>query len=370
MSQQTRTTIQTQIDADIYTNTNNEITGDEVNTSLTNLNESAVNWLSDVESVVNNDPTKVPNSAAVYAVLPGNPVITLSKVAFDALVASNGLRTGYWYLVTSAVDPDPVWSVEWDALVIAETTNTIRAQCFLKAPFYDTEWLKAKTDTDFTNVVLCDTNKQLFTMTATQAASYDGTGGFALGGGVDVVVITNDIYGNAQRYFCKTNSDGTAILNTGRLDSAYVSGMTSPINHVLLFADDTAVPVDPVTVKVSLASGDLTTGTSLGDYDALPRLPSGWLWDGILARYSYVFNSAAYTGLSLFIKSETAALQMFQTKTLDGVTGNYIGRFDEVEDNVNSNQYAPNKKLIIQVNSGTGGNGSINVYITAIACPS
>jgi hypothetical protein len=370
MSQQTRTTIQTQIDADIYTNTNNEITGDEVNTSLTNLNESAVNWLSDVESVVNNDPTKVPNSAAVYAVLPGNPVITLSKVAFDALVASNGLRTGYWYVVTGAYT-DGLWSYVWDMLGICISNNSLDyARTFWRSTTAGTQWLRGAFDYATDTLIFAEVDYESMTIDTTQAAAYDGTGTTAFKGGIEIVVITNDIYGNAQRYFCKTNSDGTAILNTGRLDSAYVSGMTSPINHVLLFADDTAVPVDPVTVKVSLASGDLTTGTSLGDYDALPRLPSGWLWDGILARYSYVFNSAAYTGLSLFIKSETAALQMFQTKTLDGVTGNYIGRFDEVEDIVNSNQYAPNKKLIIQVNSGTGGNGSINVYITAIACPS
>jgi hypothetical protein len=308
MAQQTRTAIQTQIDADIYTNTNNEITGDEVNTSLTNLNDSAVNWLSDVESVVNNDPTKVPNSAAVYAALAGvgsAPVITVTKAAFDALVLANDLRAGYWYLVTGAVSADPIWASEWDALVLADTVSSVHAESYLRSVSLQTSWIRIYTDTAFSALLLFETDRRQMVLDATQANTFAPSAAFGFIPSIDIIVSMPDVWGQSRRFVCRLSDDGSTVNNVAVSEKPLNTLSTNVNNFVLDFANNIAIPTGDISFRLSLSSANILAG---GQH-AIPELPAppmGYYWKVLDADLRYTFNTTPYSNCEIQIISDGA----------------------------------------------------------------
>jgi hypothetical protein len=305
----------------------------------------------------------------VYAVLPGNPVITLSKVAFDALVASNGLRTGYWYVVTGAYT-DGLWSYVWDMLGICISNNSLDyARTFWRSTTAGTQWLRGAFDYATDTLIFAEVDYESMTIDTTQAAAYDGTGTTAFKGGIEIVVITNDIYGNAQRYFCKTNSDGTAILNTGSLDSAYVSGITSPINHVLLFANDVAVPVDDVNFKVELTDADLLAGGAFS-IDQCPTIPiAGGYWIVQDAALLYTYNSSAYDNLDFWIEtngSPNAPQMWIQAVVMTSMTTDANVLFLKRSAQADEKSVEQTRGLQVRINTPSNvGDGSAVIFGTA-----
>lgn len=92
MTQISRAALQTLINSTIYTNLTNDITGDDVNDVCTDINDSSVNWVTDVENTLTNTSTKVPTSAAIAALIgtsaaikvPQNYSVTLSAADLAA----------------------------------------------------------------------------------------------------------------------------------------------------------------------------------------------------------------------------------------------------------------------------------------------
>jgi len=362
MAQQTRTTIQTQIDADIYTNTNNEITGDDVNTSLTNLNDSAVNWLSDVESVVNNDPTKVPNSAAVYAALSGVNVVT--RAAFDALVAGSSLKVNYWYLVRGAFT-DNIWSYGWDALVLADSTNTIRDKAFgypRIGAVQSCPWVPLLVNIDFTSNVICNCDDVNFNLNGAIITTYTPGGVLTFADNITVNIEADAIDGTAAIVKCTTK--GNAPHELGYVTTESYNGNYSMGACVVNFAIDRLIPTAPVTAYLQLSAADLAAG---GMFDLLPKLPTGWYWSPLSGQYQYVHQTTAYTGLRLLIKCENGTRQIMQSRVFDGATQSWVGSFAFVDDLVDTNQFLTADKLVCDVVAGTGGDAVVDVWVTAQA---
>lgn len=92
MTQISRAALQTLINSTIYTNVTNDISGDDVNDVCTDINDSSVNWVTDVENTLTNTSTKVPTSAAIATIIgtsaalkvPQNYSVTLSAADLAA----------------------------------------------------------------------------------------------------------------------------------------------------------------------------------------------------------------------------------------------------------------------------------------------
>lgn len=349
MTQISRAALQTLINSTIYTNVTNDITGDDVNDVCTDINDSAVNWVTDVENTLTNSSTKIPTSAAVWA---NKPIISVNNSTWNSLVTSNQLRVGYAYLVDTGYN-DPIWSYSWTALVIAASGNTIHPISWAISQGFVNEFVKINTVADFNSWQFLETCGQNMTLSAAQASAYNIAASSTIAGNTRVIVSITDYLGNPRYVETTTRPAGDGIVGNGSSQGVF---------YAMNFAGDLAVPMTPITVKQSLTSADLLAG---GDFQLLPSV-NNYFWTVHNAQFFYTFNTAAYTGLGLKVRVDTATRELMKSKTtFNSSTTDSTGQFEFVDDTADATQYVTNDELMLEVVAGTGGDGTMDVYVTA-----
>lgn len=350
MTQISRAALQTLINSTIYTNLTNDITGDDVNDVCTDINDSSVNWVTDVENTLTNTSTKIPTSAAVWA---NKPIISVNNSTWNSLVTSNQLRVGYAYLVDTGYN-DPIWSYSWTALVIAASGNTIHPISWAISQGFVNEFVKINTVADFNSWQFLETCGQNMTLSAAQASAYNIAANSTIAGNTRVFVSITDYLGNTREVETTTNLAGDGIITQGSSQGVF---------YAMNFASDLAVPMTPITVKKSLTSANLLAG---GDFQLLPRV-NNYFWTVNNAQFFYTFDSSAYTGLGLKVRVDSATREIMISKTTFNLsTTDSTGQFEFVTDIADETQYVTNDELMLEVVAGTGGDGTMDVYVTAM----
>jgi hypothetical protein len=326
------------------------------------LNDSLVNWVDDAEDVLTNSVNKVPKSAAVYAALAGVNVVT--RAAFDALVAGNSLQTDRWYLVRGAFT-DNIWTYGWDALVLADSTNTIRDKAFgypRIGAIQSCPWVTLLVNIDFTANVICNCDDVNFNLNGTIVSGYTVGGVLTFADNINVNIEATALDGTTAIVKCTTK--GNSPHELGYVTTESYNGDYSMGACVVDFSNDALVPTAPVTAYLQLSAADLAAG---GMFDLLPKLPAGWYWSPLSGQYQYIHQTTAYTGLRLLIKCENGTRPIMESKNFDGATQSWVGSFNLVDDHIDSNQFVTADKLVCDVDAGTGGDATADVWVTAQA---
>lgn len=308
MPQTNRTTLQALIDATIYTNNTNDITGDEVNQVCTDLNDSNVNWVADVETTLTNSNTKVPTSAAVLA---NRPIIIIVDAAtFNALRTSSQLRIGYTYIIASGFT-DAIWGYVWGVMCYATGTSTIS----------DNGWAARATTTpvgpwvsitipnnDLTDIVFNECVGADMVLTAAQADTYNTNGMPLIRANTPVFVEVTELIGNAVALFStKLTQNGGAINDTGFYADAGGSLESKASSYLLDFANDLAIPRGPIYTLVSI---DPLVATPV---DVLPAPPGPYAWDVTSAMVHYQYNTSGYDAdVEPYLQLNTATQKMWE----------------------------------------------------------
>ena len=365
MAQTSRTALQTLINSTIYTNVTNDITGDEVNDVCTDLNDSAVNWVTDIEQVLTNAANKVPSSAAVFNNAPIKTFLTNAN--YTTARNANQLRPYHWYLVTAAF-ADNIWGYAWGALVMATTNNTILktgyAFIIQSSPTYIGQLIPIQMVDDTLNwgngIYLGNANDEKMVLSSADAASYNTAGVKRFMGDTSVIVEVTDIFGNVIPLRCKVDNAGTSIQNIGYSNDA-VAGA-----YEIDFVNDLAWPLGTVNAKLTLTSTELIAGGSYVLINASP--PANYFWSILSASYQYEHGTTAYTGgLQVGVNATGIGSVAYITNAdFASATSNYIAIMTENNDIEDINQYDIGSKVNAEVVTvGVGGDGDITVYVTA-----
>ena len=315
MTQISRAALQTLINSTIYTNLTNDITGDDVNDVCTDINDSSVNWVTDVENTLTNSSTKVPTSAAVWA---NKPIISVNNSTWNSLVTSNQLRVGYAYLVDTGYN-DPIWSYSWTALVIAASGNTIHPISWAVSQGFVNEFVKINTVADFNSWQFLETCGQNMTLSAAQASAYNIAASSTIAGNTRVIVSITDYLGNTRYIETTTRPAGDGIV---------ANGSNQGVFYVLNFASDLALPVNSFNAEVSLSAAELASGNPK---EILPAV-AGHFWSVLDCQVKVNWNTTGFdTPANIQVWDEGAATYLYELKDLDAlgagiVTGKQIGR--------------------------------------------
>lgn len=146
---------------------------------------------------------------------------TLTKSAFDALVAASALIPGNWYYVQAAYT-SPLFSVDWDLLVIADTVATIQTNYVFA--LIGSEFVLGASDSltlgaSFTLTLQWQSSSSWLTLA--QCASYTPATFFA-----GTLIKINDA---GTIYQSLISSDGAAIVNKNvRLLDSGITGDFDP----------------------------------------------------------------------------------------------------------------------------------------------
>ena len=355
MAQTSRGALQTLINSTIYTNVTNDITGDEVNDVCTDLNDSGVNWVTDVETTLSNSNTKVPTSAAVLA---NKPVSTVSLATFNALVAGNNLKTGSAYIVQAAYT-DPVWSYSWTVLVIAASGNTIELFAWAYAPTFVNEFVSVNTNADFSSWVFLETKGTLMAIDATQADNYNTSALTVFAPNTRVMINMTDVLGSS------TNFEGI-VWRTGDTISPIAKKYTQTELcgefYFCDFANDVAYPSSPFNLGTTVSSANILAG---GEFPLLAAPPAGYYWTVLAAQFKYNYGTTTYTGGAVIaIKADTATLQICDTASGLSSTQSVIGQFRFISPAIDDVQFVAADDLVLDVTAGAAGDGDVDVKVT------
>jgi hypothetical protein len=355
MAQTSRGALQTLINSTIYTNVTNDITGDEVNDVCTDLNDSAVNWVTDVETTLSNSNTKIPTSAAVLA---NKPISTVSLATFAALVAGNNLKTGSAYIVQAAYT-DPVWSYSWTVLVIAASGNTVELFAWAYAPTFVNEFVSVNTNADFSSWVFLETKGQLMEIDAAQADNYNTLSLTVFAQNMRVIINMDNYDGNAIKL------EGILYRNDIISDAAKIffdASMLVGSFYYCDFANNIAYPSSPFNISKTVLSADILAG---GEFPLLPAPPAGCYWTVLAAQFVYNYGTTTYTGGPVIaIKADTATLQICDTANGLSSTQFVIGQFRFTSPAIDDVQFVAADPLVIDVTSGAAGDGVVDVNVT------
>ena len=355
MAQTSRGALQTLINSTIYTNVTNDITGDEVNDVCTDLNDSAVNWVTDVETTLSNSNTKVPTSAAVLA---QKPITTVSLATWNALVAGNNLKTGSAYIVQTAWT-DPIWSYSWTFLVIAASGNTIEPYAWAYAPVFVLEFVPMSVTADFSLPVFLETKGVQMQLDATQADAYNTAGNVVIAPNTRVIINMNDVLGSPINMEGVVWRTGDAISTTAK---KYTDGNFCGEFYFCDFANNIAYPSSPFNVGANVSSANILAG---GDFPFLPAAPAGYYWTILAAQFEYNYGTITYTGSPVIaIKANTGSYAICDTGNTLGSTATIFGQFRFVGAAANQTQFVTGDTLVFDVSAGGAGDGDVDVKAT------
>lgn len=355
MAQISRGALQTLINSTIYTNVTNDITGDEVNDVCTDLNDSAVNWVTDVETTLSNSNTKVPTSAAVLA---NKPISTVSLATFTALVAGNNLKTGSAYIVQAAYT-DPVWSYSWTVLVIAASGNTVEPFAWAYAPIFVNEFVSVNTNADFSSWVFLETKGTQMQLDAAKADNYNTLALTVLAPSIRVILYIDDFQGAPINLIGSVWRTGDAI---SPIAHQYTENSLVGSFYFCDFANNVAFPSSPINVGGTVSSADILAG---GDFPFLPAAPAGYYWTVLAAQFKYNYGTTTYTGSPVIaIRADTGSYAICDTGNTLGSTGTIYGQFRFVGAAANQTQFVDGDPLVFEVAAGATGDGDVDIRAT------
>jgi hypothetical protein len=357
MAQTSRTALQTLINSTIYTNVTNDITGDEVNDVCTDLNDSAVNWVTDIEQNMTNSANKVPSSAAVLANV---PVKTVNLATWNSQVSGGQLRAGYCYIITKA-KVDAIWGHEWSVFVVANSTSTIRPLVFAWIDITPNILVKVNANATFSTFQFLETLGSQMRMTTAQIATYNTNGVALIAADVDIITTPQDIFSAGLPIKTKTDNAGTFIELAGY---AYAQNR-SPL-YTIDTANDLALPTTAFNFNLLLSAGDLAGGTAK---EILPAI-AGHYWSVLDCQAKVNWNTTGFdTTAKIEVSNETATSELYTFDNLDQLLAGSIilrGQNSGTGDVASGEQYIANTRLVAQcMNPPTAGDGTVGIYVTA-----